>query len=79
MAQKRRTGKTAVEQKRQYREEIAGLVVAALGVFFIVCIFTRSETSTAGVVGAWFRDLLFGLFGLAAYVIPFGSWRWASH
>lgn len=72
MARGKKRTRKAASSEDTHREEIAGLITAALGIFFIVCIFAASESSAAGLVGMWIRDRLFGLFGFAAYPIPFG-------
>ena len=48
--------------------EVAGVIFVALGIFLGVCVFVKTDT---GLLGGAFRDVLFGLFGLFVYLVPF--------
>jgi|AGTN01.2.fsa_nt_gi DNA segregation ATPase FtsK/SpoIIIE and related proteins len=48
--------------------EAAGVIFIALGIFLGVCVFVKTDT---GLLGGAFRDVLFGLFGLYVYPVPF--------
>ena len=48
--------------------EVAGVIFIALGIFLGVCVFVKTGT---GLLGGAFRDVLFGLFGLFVYLVPF--------
>jgi len=48
--------------------EIAGIIIIALGIFLGVCVYIKTDT---GLLGGVARDIMFGLFGLFAYAIPF--------
>ena len=52
------------------RNEIAGVCWIALGLFLFVCAISPSRSHWIGKVGVFFQNLQFGLFGIAAYVIP---------
>lgn len=56
-----------VSKKTAKNREIAGLVIITLGVFFALTIFT----SSTGVVGQVVEPVLFGIFGVFGYIIPF--------
>lgn len=56
-----------LEAKAHIRDEIIGALLVAVGVFFIVAI----QTTAAGVVGEAISDFCKGMFGFAAYFIPY--------
>lgn len=65
--------KRKTEQNQQIREENGGryslrvIIFAAVTLFLELCLF-----DIFGKVGGWIRYAEFGLFGLAAYIIPIG-------
>jgi len=48
--------------------EIAGVIVIAIGIFLLVCVYVKTDT---GLLGGALRDVLMGLFGLFTYIVPF--------
>ncbi len=66
MAPKKRKKKTPPKAARHKRFEVSGLILMALGVFMFVSLFTES----IGVVGHGIKQVLFGVFGVAAYALP---------
>lgn len=58
--------KTAPQSKPH--GEVAGVIFIALGIFLGVCVFVKTDT---GLLGGAFREVLFGLFGLFVYLVPF--------
>lgn len=61
--------KTANTETRRLGEVI-GIIVIAFGIFLGVCVYIKTDT---GLLGGVARDILFGLFGLFTYIIPFLS------
>jgi hypothetical protein len=59
--------------KRKAAGEAAGVILIALGIFLGVCVFIKTNT---GLLGGAFRDVLFGLFGLFVYLVPFALVAW---
>src|SRR5665647_3399271 len=47
--------------------EILGVIIASLGLFSVFALYFEDRT---GKVGPVFSDLLKGLFGLTAYILP---------
>lgn len=66
----RQNTKTKARQKKKntHTNEIAGVLLIALGIFIGVCVFVPADT---GILGGALKDVLFGLFGLFTYVVPF--------
>ena len=58
---------TKAKVKSDFKNEIVGLILGAIGVFFMFCIFA---TDKAGLLGSIISDILFGCFGMFAYVVP---------
>ncbi len=56
------------EPNRKPIGEVTGVVLIALGIFLGVCVFVKTDT---GLLGGAFRDVLFGLFGIFVYLVPF--------
>lgn len=56
-----------LEAKAIIRDEIIGVILVAVGAFFIVAL----QTKAAGVVGDGLSSFLKGVFGFAAYLIPY--------
>ena len=56
------------KQKKGFVGEIAGVILIAVGIFFGVCIFLKTDT---GLLGSAVRDVLFGVFGFFTYLVPF--------
>ncbi len=54
--------------KAESHGEVAGVIFIALGIFLGVCVFVKTDT---GLLGGAFREVLFGLFGLFVYLVPF--------
>ncbi|MDD5016483.1 MAG: DNA translocase FtsK 4TM domain-containing protein [Eubacteriales bacterium] len=54
--------------KRKPAGEIGGIICIAVGIFLGVCVFIQRDT---GLIGGAIKDVLFGLFGLFAYLVPF--------
>lgn len=66
-------GKQKKQQNKQQHDkghlgEIAGVIFIALGIFLGICIYLQTDT---GILGGAVKDVLFGLFGLFAYLAPF--------
>ena len=55
-------------RRNTHANEIAGVLLIALGIFIGVCVFLPADT---GIVGGVLKDVTFGLFGLFAYPVPF--------
>lgn len=55
------------ESKAQIRDEILGIVLVALGVFFIIAL----QTHAAGVAGEAISRALKGTFGFVAFMLPY--------
>lgn len=53
-------------ERHHKRIEVSGLILIALGIFLFVSNFTAS----AGAVGKWLYNALFGIVGFAGYVVP---------
>jgi S-DNA-T family DNA segregation ATPase FtsK/SpoIIIE len=66
-ARRKKPAAKRAAEKHHKRFEVSGLVLIALGVFLFVSNFTAS----AGAVGEWLYNALFGIVGFAGYVIPF--------
>lgn len=60
--------KTSVNTETRRLGEVVGIIVIAFGIFLGVCVYIKTDT---GLLGGVARDILFGLFGLFAYIIPF--------
>ncbi len=58
-----------VSKQTATNREIIGLTVIALGVFTLLAIFTNST----GIVGEAVKPVLFGVFGIFGYILPFLS------
>ncbi len=56
------------KQPRKPLGEIAGVIIIAIGIFLLVCVYIQTDT---GLLGGALRDVLMGLFGLFTYVVPF--------
>ncbi len=52
--------------KARKQREVAGLILAAVGLFLFMCMFL----SSTGLLGRAIKPVMYGLFGLSAYVIP---------
>ena len=57
-----------VNKKSSHANEIAGVLLTALGIFIGVCVFLPADT---GIIGGVLKDVLFGLFGIFTYIVPF--------
>ncbi|MBT7122746.1 MAG: DNA translocase FtsK, partial [Clostridia bacterium] len=55
-------------RKNTHANEIAGVLLIALGIFIGVCVFLPADT---GIIGGVLKNVTFGLFGLFAYPVPF--------
>ena len=53
--------------KKKAMHEILGVIIASLGLFSVFALYFEDRT---GKVGPVFSDLLKGLFGLTAYILP---------
>ena len=53
--------------KAQIKDEILGIIIIALGVFFVIAL----QTDYAGSAGAVISDFLKGCFGFTAFVLPY--------
>jgi len=60
-------GKAKIDQRARIRLEIISIAIIALGVFFLVAMFTE----TNGKVGAILDERFTGLFGVMAKTVPF--------
>ncbi|MGI6706890.1 MAG: DNA translocase FtsK 4TM domain-containing protein [Clostridia bacterium] len=60
-------GRRPRRNKVKRNHEIIGIITISLGIFSFLSIYTHS----AGILGEDFRNVLFGLFGFVAYIIPF--------
>ena len=65
MKKKKRT--KSITQKKRRTHEIAGVLVASLGLFFGLTVYFREYS---GAVGHALSGVLRGLFGLTAYLLP---------
>ena len=66
---KSRKQKVNVKRKshEKHTHELVGILIAGLGIFSLLSVFTTS----CGVVGEETRSIFMGLFGILAYVMPF--------
>jgi S-DNA-T family DNA segregation ATPase FtsK/SpoIIIE len=55
-------------KQRKPLGEIAGVIIIAIGIFLLVCVYVKTDT---GLLGGALRDVFMGLFGLLTYVVPF--------
>lgn len=55
------------QAKAQIKDEIIGIILIALGVFFIIALQTKYAGSAGGVIS----DVLRGTFGFAAFILPY--------
>lgn len=60
--------KKQVNTEPKRHGEVAGIIMIALGIFLGVCVYIKTDT---GLLGGAARDVLFGLFGLFTYAVPF--------
>ncbi len=60
--------RAAARKKNPHTNEIAGVLLIALGIFIGVCVFLPADT---GIIGGVLKDILFGLFGIFTYIVPF--------
>lgn len=60
------TAKISARQKR-INDLVLAIILVAVGAFFIIAM----QTAVAGAVGKGIRDILMGLFGNTAYVLPY--------
>lgn len=67
MAAKR---KPAAKKTHKLSNDFIGLLLIAIGIFSLISVFFLGNTDKVGSVGPVVKDILFGLFGLIAYVIP---------
>jgi S-DNA-T family DNA segregation ATPase FtsK/SpoIIIE len=65
MRKKRKNGTAA---KSSGIHEIIGLLVASLGLFLALTIYSLGNS--AGVVGLWVYPIIKGLFGIISYILP---------
>lgn len=56
-----------IESKAIIRDEIIGVVLVAVGIFLIVAL----QTHAAGIIGNGISSFLKGMFGFAAYFLPY--------
>ena len=56
-----------LKKKREIHDEIIAIILIAIGVFLIVSL----QTGATGALGVFIQNLLFGLFGRVAFVIPY--------
>ena len=68
MPQGKRTSPKPKQQPRKPLGEVAGVIIIAIGIFLLVCVYIHTDT---GLLGGALRDVLMGLFGLFTYVVPF--------
>lgn len=59
--------KTKEQSRREYeiKRDIQIVLIIAISIFLFICNF-----NVAGKVGSWFSEVMFGLCGLLAYLIP---------
>ena len=55
------------QAKAQIKDEIIGIILVALGVFFIIALQTKYAGSAGGVIS----DVLRGTFGFTAFILPY--------
>ena len=55
------------QAKAQIKDEIIGIIIVAVGVFFIIALQTKYAGSAGGVIS----DVLKGTFGFTAFVLPY--------
>jgi len=69
MAKKTRPVKKADKNKKEQNRnnELFGVIIIGLSIFSFLSVYT----SSAGIIGIGFNYLLKGLFGIAAYIMPF--------
>ena len=68
MPQGKRTSPKPKKQPRKPLGEIAGVIIIAIGIFLLVCVYIQTGT---GLLGGALRDVLMGLFGLFTFIVPF--------
>ena len=69
---KRKSRKTRYTKQERRSREISGLIVIAISLFLLLCVFVPSAMRWTGQIGTLFTDVLFGGLGLGAYVLPLG-------
>ena len=57
----------SVAPKKRGTHEVAGVLVASLGLFFGLAVYFKEQSGTAG---RFLSDFLRGLFGIAVYLLP---------
>jgi len=62
---KRKKEKKQIKNKKTY--EIIGLLIVGIGVFAFLSLYTTS----AGIIGNYFKDFLKGTWGIVSFVLPF--------
>lgn len=48
--------------------EVKGILVIAIAAFTALCVFTGGQSGVVGSIGGFFKNILMGLFGAAAYI-----------
>lgn len=56
-----------IEKKNRLRDEIWSIILIAVGLFLVVSL----QTGATGEIGVVISNLLKGLFGMAAYILPY--------
>ncbi len=57
-----------VKRTKRLSNEAKGILVIALSIFVALCVFTGGQSGVVGAVGGFFKNILMGLFGTAAYI-----------